>query len=124
MKALIPAAGLGTRYLPLSKAVPKELIPVGKFPVLHHVVQEAKETGCTEIGIILSEGKKAIRQYFTWDQPLMDWLDATKKREAMAEWEALMDGLSFTWIDQPEQRGLGDAIACGESGHYNERYYA
>ncbi|NDV63056.1 UTP--glucose-1-phosphate uridylyltransferase [Puniceicoccales bacterium CK1056] len=114
MKALIPAAGLGTRYLPLTKAVPKELIHVGKFPVLHHVVQEAKDAGCTEIGIILSAGKEAIRQYFSWDQPLMDWLDSTGKREAMAEWEALTDGLTFTWINQPEQRGLGDAIACGE----------
>lgn len=113
MKALIPAAGLGTRYLPLSKAVPKELIPVGKFPVLHHVVAEAKAAGCTEIGIILSAGKEAIREYFRWDAPLMDWLDRTGKRSAMAEWEDLMDGLSFTWIDQPEQRGLGDAIACG-----------
>jgi UTP--glucose-1-phosphate uridylyltransferase len=115
MKALIPAAGLGTRYLPLTKAVPKELIPVGKFPVLHHVVQEAREAGCREIGIILSAGKEAIRQYFTWDAALVDWLDATGKRAALAEWEDLMDGLSFTWIDQPEQRGLGDAIACGEA---------
>ncbi|MGC9453130.1 MAG: sugar phosphate nucleotidyltransferase [Oceanipulchritudo sp.] len=115
MKALIPAAGLGTRYLPLSKAVPKELIPVGKFPVLHHVVAEAKAAGCTRIGILLSEGKEAIRQYFRWDAPLMEWLDRTGKRAAMAEWEALMEGLEFTWLNQPEQRGLGDAILCGES---------
>lgn len=113
MKALIPAAGLGTRYLPLSKAVPKELIPVKGLPVLHHVVAEAKAAGCRQIGIVLSEGKEAIRKYFTWDAGLMDWLDAKGKRAAMAEWEALMDGLEFAWIDQPDQRGLGDAIACG-----------
>lgn len=113
MKALIPAAGLGTRYLPLTKAVPKELIPVGAFPVLHHVVAEAKSAGCTEIGIILSEGKEAIRRYFTWDAELMSWLDDKGKREAMADWEALMEGLSFTWILQDEQRGLGHAIGCG-----------
>ncbi len=113
MKALIPAAGLGTRYLPLTKAVPKELIPVGAFPVLHHVVAEAKAAGCREIGIVLSRGKEAIREYFTWNQPLMDWLDAAGKRAAMAEWERLMDGLAFEWIDQPRQRGLGDAVACG-----------
>jgi len=113
MKALIPAAGLGTRYLPLSKAVPKELIPVGAFPVLHHVVAEAKAAGCREIGIILSEGKEAIRRYFSWDSDLMSWLDATGKRAVMADWETLMDGLAFTWINQAEQRGLGHAIGCG-----------
>ena len=115
MKALIPAAGLGTRCLPLTKAVPKELLPVDGLPVLHHVVAEAKAAGCTEIGIILSSGKEAIRQYFSWDSALMDWLDASGKRAAMAEWEALMDGLSFTWLEQAEQRGLGDAVRCGAS---------
>lgn len=113
MKALIPAAGLGTRFLPLSKAVPKEMVPVRGLPVLHHVVAEAKAAGCRQIGIILSAGKESIRRYFEWDQPLMDWLDRTGKRAAMAEWEALIDGLEFSWLDQPEQRGLGDAIACG-----------
>lgn len=113
MKALIPAAGLGTRYLPLTKAVPKELIPVGRFPVLHHVVAEAKAAGCREIGIILSEGKEAIRQYFTHDEALMESLVASGKADLMADWEDLMDGLTFTWIDQAEQRGLGHAIACG-----------
>ncbi|NBD36961.1 MAG: NTP transferase domain-containing protein [Verrucomicrobia bacterium] len=114
-KALIPAAGMGTRYLPLSKAVPKELIPVNGFPVLHHVVAEAKAVGCREIGIVLSEGKEAIRTYFSEDSELLAWLDGNGKRHVMSEWEALMEGLTFRWIDQPEQRGLGDAIACGES---------
>lgn len=113
MKALIPAAGLGTRCLPLTKAVPKELFPVDGLPVLHHVVAEAKAAGCTEIGIILSPGKEAIRQYFTWDAKLMDWLDAVGKRAVMTEWEHLMDGLTFTWLEQLEQRGLGDAVHCG-----------
>jgi UTP--glucose-1-phosphate uridylyltransferase len=114
-KALIPAAGMGTRYLPLSKAVPKELIPVDGFPVLHHVVAEAKAAGCHEIGIVLSEGKEAIRTYFSEDAELLAWLDGKGKRHVMSEWEALMEGLTFRWIDQPEQRGLGDAIACGEA---------
>ncbi len=113
MKALIPAAGLGTRCLPLTKAIPKELFPVNGLPVLHHVVAEAKAAGCTEIGVILSEGKEAIRRYFTWDSALMDGLDASGKRSVMAEWEALMDGLSFVWLDQVEQKGLGDAVHCG-----------
>ncbi len=113
MKALIPAAGLGTRYLPWTKAVPKELIPVGAYPVLHYVVAEAKAAGCREIGIILSQGKEAIRQYFTRDEAFTDWLDAQGKRQCLAAWELLVDGLEFVWIDQPEQRGLGDAVRCG-----------
>lgn len=112
-KALIPAAGMGTRYLPLSKAVPKELIPVDGLPVLHHVVAEAKAAGCREIGIILSDGKEAIRTYFTPDEALVRWLEEKGKRAVMAEWEALMDGLRFTWIRQAEPRGLGDAVRCG-----------
>ncbi len=115
VKALIPAAGMGTRYLPLSKAVPKELIPVDGFPVLHHVVAEAKAAGCREIGIVLSQGKEAIRTYFSEDPRLLAWLDGKGKRYVMSEWETLMEGLQFHWIDQPEQRGLGDAIGCGES---------
>lgn len=115
MKALIPAAGLGTRYLPLTKAVPKELIPVDGLPVIHHVVAEAKEAGCRDIGIIVSKGKDALREYFTWNEPLMLWLEAKGKRHHMAEWEALMEGLRFSWIDQPEQLGLGHAISCGEA---------
>jgi UTP--glucose-1-phosphate uridylyltransferase len=113
MKALIPAAGLGTRYLPWSKAVPKELIPVGAYPVLHYVVAEAKAAGCREIGIILSEGKEAIRRYFTRDEEFMEWLDTRGKRKHLAAWEALMDGLEFVWLDQEEQHGLGDAVRCG-----------
>lgn len=113
MKALVPAAGLGTRCLPLTKAVPKELFPVDGLPVLHHVVAEAKAAGCSEIGIILSPGKEAIQRYFTWDAELMNWLDAVGKRAVMTEWEHLMDGLTFTWLEQPVQRGLGDAVSCG-----------
>ncbi len=113
MKALIPAAGLGTRFLPWSKAVPKELFPVGAYPVLHYVVAEAKACGCTEIGIILSKGKEAIRDYFSFDADFLDGLAARGKRKFLSAWEELMDGLEFTWIDQPEQRGLGDAVRCG-----------
>lgn len=113
MKALIPAAGLGTRFLPWSKSVPKELFPVGAYPVLHYIVAEAKAAGCSEIGIVLSAGKEAIRHYFSDDPDLTAWLEAKGKREILSSWEDLMDGLQFTWIDQPEQRGLGDAVRCG-----------
>jgi UTP--glucose-1-phosphate uridylyltransferase len=113
LKALIPAAGFGTRYLPWTKAVPKELIPIGAYPVLHYIVAEAKAAGCREIGIILSSGKEAIRRYFSPDPGLDQFLEANGKREFLDTWNELMDGLEFTWIDQPEQRGLGDAVRYG-----------
>jgi len=122
-KALIPAAGLGTRYLPWSKAVPKELIPVGAYPVLHYVVAEAKAAGCREIGIILSEGKEAIRTYFTHDAELEARLERDGKSAFLEDWRELMDGLSFTWLEQREQKGLGDAVYCGAEFAEGEPVY-
>jgi UTP--glucose-1-phosphate uridylyltransferase len=63
MKALIPAAGLGTRWYPWSKIVPKELLPLGRYPAIHYVLDEAVAAGIREIGIIISEAKKLIKTY-------------------------------------------------------------
>lgn len=90
-KAVIPAAGKGTRLLPLTKAVPKELIPLGRKPVLEHIVDEVIEAGITEILFVISEEKTAIRSHFG---------DALK-------------GVRFTYTFQAEQKGLADAIFCG-----------
>ncbi len=112
MKAVIPAAGFGTRFLPLAKAVPKELLPFGAEPVIHHVVAEARQAGCTEIGIVLSVGKEAIRRYFEPDPVLDATLAKRGKSDLLTSWRQLVEGLRFTFLDQPEQRGLGDAVAC------------
>jgi len=111
-KAVIPAAGFGTRFLPVTKVVPKELLPFGAKPVIHHVVEEAKAAGCTEIGIILSKGKESIQQYFEADPVLNAFLDKNNKRSFLQSWEELVDGLRFSWLDQAEQKGLGDAVLC------------
>jgi UTP--glucose-1-phosphate uridylyltransferase len=63
MKALIPAAGLGTRWYPWSKVIPKELLPLGQYPAIHYVLEEAVAAGIREIGIIISEAKELIKAY-------------------------------------------------------------
>lgn len=90
-KAIIPAAGKGTRLLPLTKAVPKELIPLGKKPVLEHIVDEVLQAGITEVLFVISEEKTAIRSHFG---------DAS-------------GGARFEYTFQAEQKGLADAIYCG-----------
>ena len=110
MKAILPAAGFGTRFLPLAKAVPKELLPLGERPVIHYVVAEAVAAGCDEILIILSRGKEAIANYFTPQPELERHLEqAGKTRELAALREVNTLGrIHYTY--QPSMKGLGDAV--------------
>ncbi|MCE5197925.1 MAG: sugar phosphate nucleotidyltransferase [Armatimonadota bacterium] len=89
-KAVVPAAGKGTRLMPLTKAVPKELMPLGKKPVLEHIIDEIAEAGITEVLFVISEEKTAIRTHFG---------------------ESL-NGIKFDYVFQDEQKGLADAIYC------------
>jgi UTP--glucose-1-phosphate uridylyltransferase len=90
-KAVIPAAGKGTRLLPLTKVIPKEMLPLGRKPVLEVIVDEIASTGITDILFVISEDKTAIPAYFS-DYP----------------------GLSVSWTVQRAQKGLADAILCAE----------
>jgi UTP--glucose-1-phosphate uridylyltransferase len=95
-KAVVPAAGLGTRLRPLTRAIPKELLPIGREPVLAHVVAELRSAGIAQILFVISEQKPQIRAYFG------DGLDGS-------------DGLPpvrFDYVVQPQQRGSGDALLC------------
>lgn len=110
MKAVVPAAGLGTRFLPIAKAIPKEMLPVGNLPVIHYVVAEAAAAGFDDILIILSAGKESIREYFTPNPKLEAHLERTgKSREAAIVREATSLA-RIEYIYQPEMRGLGDAV--------------
>ncbi|MEN6357517.1 MAG: sugar phosphate nucleotidyltransferase [Armatimonadota bacterium] len=91
-KAVIPAAGKGTRLLPLTKAVPKELIPLGKRPVLEYIIDELVASGITQVLFVISEDKTAIRTHFG-DQA---------------------DGVRFDYTFQAEQKGLADAVYCAK----------
>ena len=113
MKAVIPAAGLGTRFLPIAKAVPKEMLPLGNKPVIHHVVAEAAAAGFDEILIIVSRGKESIIQYFAPNPELEKHLESAGKLDAL---EAVRQASSMARIEytfQKEMRGLGDAVRLG-----------
>ncbi len=109
MKALIPAAGYGTRFLPATKATPKEMLPIGCRPALQWLVEEALEAGADEVIIVTSPGKASIREYFTPDPSLIE--KARGRPEIMAELERL-DAITprIRFAEQREQLGLGHAI--------------
>jgi UTP--glucose-1-phosphate uridylyltransferase len=114
-KAVIPAAGFGTRFLPIAKAVPKEMLPVVDKPVIQYVVEEAVESGITDILLIISRSKRAIEEHFAANPELDSELESKGKHEPLAELRKV-DGLArkarIHFVFQPKMGGLGDAVRC------------
>ena len=108
-QAILPVAGLGTRFLPWTKAVPKELLPLGNQPIIAHLVHECLDVGITDICFVISKGKEAIPQYFKIDPALEEEL---KKRGKFHLVEELLryDSVNFHTVYQNEQHGDGHAI--------------
>ncbi len=90
--AVVPVAGLGTRLLPATRAIPKELLPVGRKPVVQHVVEELAASGIERVVFVTARGKEAIAAHFGGDD----------------------SGLALEFVEQPAMRGLGDAVLCAE----------
>ena len=109
-KAVILAAGQGTRLAPLTPSFPKELLPIGGFPAIHHVVYEMAELGVSEVLIVLSEGKEAVRDYFT-KQPKAKGDTAMRLAE---RYEALLSRIDVSFVHQSQPRGTGDAVLLAE----------
>ena len=107
-KAVIPAAGLGTRFFPLTKSMPKEMLPVVHKPVIQYVVEEAAQSGITDILIVTGKGKRAIEDYF-------DHMENETGNEFLEELEALLSSVNIFYVRQRSLRGLGDAIRYAES---------
>lgn len=122
-KAVLPAAGFGTRMLPVSKVIPKELLPVGARPVIHHVVAEAVAAGITDILIIISRGKEAIADYFDRAPELEARLEASGKGALAEELRAISRMARFHYVRQAEMKGLGDAILHGRE-HVGDEPFA
>jgi UTP--glucose-1-phosphate uridylyltransferase len=113
-KAVIPAAGLGTRFLPVTKAMPKEMLPIIDTPAIHYVVKEAVAAGLDDILIITGRGKRAIEDYFDESPELEMHLKKKKKDDLikiMKETSSLVD---VHYIRQKEPRGLPDAILTAQ----------
>lgn len=114
MKAVIPAAGFGTRFLPLTKAQPKEMLPVVNKPTIQWVVEEAVDAGITDIAIITGKHKQAIENHFNPMKKLEKALEEAGKSTELEEIRKVNDLANIEFIIQEEQKGLGHAILCAE----------
>lgn len=122
MKAVIPAAGLGTRFLPITKAQPKEMLPVYDKPTIQYVVKEAVDSGIDNILIITGRGKRAIEDHFDRSFELESNLMKEDKVDLIPELEAISNMADIHYIRQKEQRGLGDAVYCARKYVGNEAF--
>ncbi len=113
-KAVIPAAGLGTRFLPFTKAVPKEMLPVVDRPVIQYVIEEAIDAGCDDILIITSRHKKVLEDHFDRHPELEMALEAKGKTDEADEIRRLSEMANIHFIRQGEALGLGHAIGMAE----------
>ena len=111
-KAVIPAAGLGTRFLPATKAQPKEMLPIVDKPTIQYIVEEAVEAGIEDIIIISGRNKRAIEDHFDKTYELEELLTKKGKWDDLEEIRAISNLANIHYIRQKEARGLGDAIYC------------
>lgn len=111
-KAVIPAAGLGTRFLPVSKAVPKVLLPVVDRPIIQYAVEELARAGVSEICVVISHGQGAIADYFSSAPELEASLERTGKTEMLAQLRALEELAEIFFVQQRHALGLGHAVGC------------
>jgi UTP--glucose-1-phosphate uridylyltransferase len=113
VKAIIPAAGLGTRFLPATKSQPKEMLPVVDKPVIQYVVEEAVAGGVTDILIVTGRGKRAIEDHFDRSVELEVELEAAGKKTELATVQTIAELAEVFYVRQKEPRGLGHAVLCG-----------
>jgi UTP--glucose-1-phosphate uridylyltransferase len=114
-KAIIPAAGLGTRFLPATKAQPKEMLPIVDKPTIQYIVEEAVASGIEEIIIIIGRGKRSIEDHFDKSYELEDTLYKKNKLEMLAEVQHISNLANIVYVRQKEPKGLGHAILCAKS---------
>ncbi len=114
MKAVIPAAGLGTRFLPLTKEQPKEMLPVVDKPTIHWVVKDAIAAGADDILIITGREKRSIEDYFDSSFRLEHYLKKNGKRKSLEDLNEITHMVDIHYVRQKEPRGLGDAILHAE----------
>ncbi len=114
-KAVIPAAGLGTRVLPATKSVPKEMLPIVDRPAIHYIVEEAVRAGITDILIITSRGKSSVEDYFDRAPELEERLLSTGKEDLYRQIMDVTQMANIQYVRQQEAKGLGHAVLCAKS---------
>lgn len=121
-KAVIPAAGFGTRFLPATKAIPKEMLPIIDKPTIQYIAEEAINAGITDLLIIVSRGKDAIVNHFDKAYELESVLERDNKQEMLAAVREVSDKLDVHFIRQQEQKGLGHAVLYAKKFVGNEPF--
>ena len=114
-KCLFPAAGYGTRFLPATKSMPKEMMPVVNKPLIEYGVDEAIHAGMTDMCIVTGRGKHSIMDHFDTNYELEHQINGTAKEALLEDIRGVMDSASFTYIRQREMKGLGHAILTGKA---------
>ena len=121
-KAIIPAAGLGTRFLPATKAQPKEMLPIVDKPTIQYIIEEAIASGIEEILIITGRNKKCIEDHFDKSVELEMELEKNNKNELLELVQDISDMVDIHYIRQKEPKGLGHAIRCAKTFVGNEPF--
>ena len=112
-KCLFPVAGYGTRFLPATKAMPKEMLPIVNKPLVQYGVEEAIEAGLVDIGMVTGRGKRAIADHFDLNYELEHQISGSAKEEYLTSIRDVMYNADFSFTRQVEMKGLGDAILNG-----------
>lgn len=121
-KAIIPAAGLGTRFLPVTKAMPKEMLPIVDKPTIQYIVEEAIQSGIEEIIVVTGKGKRAIEDHFDYAYELEHTLYEKGKFELLERVRNVSEMVNIHYIRQKEPKGLGHAIWCARKFIGNEPF--
>lgn len=121
-KAVIPAAGLGTRVLPASKSMPKEMIPIVDKPAIQYIVEEAVQSGITDILIITSRGKSIVEDHFDRSPELENKLLSSGRQQVYDEMLGIANMANIQYVRQKETKGLGHAVYCARSFVGNEPF--
>lgn len=121
-KAIIPAAGFGTRFLPATKSQPKEMLPIVDTPTIQHVVEEAAESGITDILMVIGKGKRSIEEHFDRNYELEMQLSEKDKEQELKAIKHITDLANIHFIWQKELNGLGDAVRYGRFHVNNEPF--
>ncbi len=121
-KAVVPAAGLGTRFLPATKTVPKELLPIVDTPTLQYIVREVADSGIQDVLLITGRGKNAILDHFDYAPELEAMLEREGKHELLHGLREARSLVNVVSIRQPEPKGLGHAVLCAKRQVHNEPF--
>lgn len=114
-KAVVPVAGFGSRMLPATKAIPKEMLPIVDKPIIQYIVEECANAGITEIVMVTHTSKKAIENHFQTAEELEASLSNKGKEKLLIEVQGTKpEGVTLTFVQQGEARGLGHAVLCGK----------